>query len=139
MICKICGQMIADDATFCPICGAAVETQPVSFEVAEEVPASDPGKTLGLIAMIVGIVAAALSCVCACSCLSMTVPPLFAVAAMVLGFIGMKKSKAAGFKNPRALVGLITGGGALGVTVCYYAVYIICYVIIGGVSILDAF
>ena len=139
MICKICGQMIADDATFCPICGAAVETQPVSFEVTEETPASDPGKTLGLIAMIIGIVAAALSCVCMCSCLGMTVPPLFAIAALVLGFIGMKKSKSAGFKNAFALVGLITGGAALGITAIYYFVYIICYVIIGGVSLLDAF
>ena len=68
MNCPFCNAEISAEDKICPTCGAPVneETaeQPAVEEVAEapvaETPAVDPGKKLGLIAMIVGIAGLAL-------------------------------------------------------------------------------
>ena len=61
--------------------------------------AEDPGKTLGLVGMVLGI-------------LGMTICNgtfFVSIAAIICGSIGMKKSKEAGFKNTFGLVGVILG------------------------------
>jgi len=112
MLCKNCGNEIADGNLFCNNCGAAVEAasaeEVVAAQpevVAEAVPevTTDPGKTMGIISLICGIASLVLPCIPCLGYLSFV--PI--VLGIVFGFIGMKKSKAAGFKNTLALVGII--------------------------------
>ncbi len=127
MFCTKCGSPLPEDG-ICKVC--AVNEEPVAEPVAEpvtelveepvaepteeaapELPAVDPGKTLGIISMILGIVAVLLNTVCSCipliGCFTTTIAIIAAIAGAVLGFIAMSKSKAAGFKNTLALVGVI--------------------------------
>lgn len=119
MICKNCGNFNEDAANACIVCGADLkaDSAPVtddfsSFGTDGFTPGQtfvgptsitpvneDPGKTLGLVSMIVGIVSIVL-------CNIMGIP---CVAAVICGALAMKKSKDAGFKNSQALVGIITG------------------------------
>ena len=59
MECKFCKTKLADDAIFCPECGKQVRDPDAAPEVVAEVvaPAKNPGKVLGIISMILGIVA----------------------------------------------------------------------------------
>ena len=132
MVCKICGANNTDDAKFCANCGevfenVAAEQAETSFEYDPNVASvepdfntttvvTDPGKTFGLISMIIGIVSAVLgvACTCALGCIGGTFPALVGVAGFVLGIIGMNKSKQAGFKNKNALIGIILSGVGIG-------------------------
>ena len=132
MNCPFCNAEISAEDKICPTCGAPVneETAEVAEAPVAETPAVDPGKKLGLIAMIVGIAGLALGAIlsCACACLGAVLPALAAVAAIVLGVLAMKKSKDAGFSNKQALVGIITGGAAIVVII----VFIILNAVLGG-------
>lgn len=129
MICKNCGNFNEDAADACIVCGADLKAdsapvtddfssfgtdgftpdQSVVTPVTPDMPAEDPGKTLGLIGMIAGI----LSIVASCCIPFLGIP--FSIAAVVCGFLGMNKSKAAGFKNTLAIVGIAVG--AVGIIV----------------------
>ena len=124
MICKVCG-MEVESGEFCPHCGAQMEI-PVNTTV------EDPGKKLGLIALILGICALVLGSACSCSCalLGSLLPGAAAIVGIVLGIMGMKKSSAAGCKNTLALIGIILSGVALVVML----VFIIVNAIIGGAA-----
>ncbi len=109
MICKNCGNEIAEGNQFCENCGTAVEVEEVVVAeaevVAEAAPeaTTNPGKAFGIVALICGIAGAVLPCI---PCLSyIAFIPI--VLGLVFGFIGMSKSKAAGAKNTLALVGVI--------------------------------
>ena len=132
MFCTKCGSPLPEDG-ICRVCAVSEEpiAEPVAEPVAEpiepaaieeipnaepaeatpELPAVDPGKTLGIISMILGIVAVLLNSVCSCipllGCVTTVIAIIAAIAGAVLGFIAMSKSKAAGFKNTLALVGVI--------------------------------
>ncbi len=82
---------------------------PVYNAVVTEQPTKDPGKVFGIIALVVGILSLPLSsvCVCTCSCFGPSIGLVLAIVGAILGFIGKKKSKEAGFKNTLALVGMI--------------------------------
>lgn len=125
MVCKNCGMENAEDFAFCAGCGATldeVEAAPEETTVPEytyeaeafedTTPASDPGKVFGIIALICGIVAVLVpfGCFCMCGgCFSPLLGILCGGAAIVLGVIGMNKSKAAGYKNTLGVVGMILG------------------------------
>lgn len=124
MKCPICQAEITAEDKVCPACGAPVNEAPVEETVAAQAepevnaaPAvfEDPGKKLGLIAMILGIAGVALGVILAgaCACLGGILPAIASVAAVVLGILAMKKSKDAGFSNKQALIGIILGGAAL--------------------------
>ena len=116
MICKKCGVENADDVLFCTACGAsmkeeanaeAVETETVVAE--EPVVKPDPGKGLGLIALILSIAGLVLGIVCSCGCafLGSILPGILCIAGFILAIIAMVKSKSAGYKNGKAIVALI--------------------------------
>jgi hypothetical protein len=75
----------------------------------------------------VGLVFSAL-CTCLGGCLGGFIPALVGVAAIVTGVLGMKKSKAAGFKNMFGLIGLILGIAGVAV----FALFLFINMIIGG-------
>ena len=126
MKCNICGAELAENATCCDICGAAVVADTLGSSFGE-LPAKNPGKVLGILSLIFGIIAIVLGtiCSCSCACLGSILPAIFAIVGVILGIIGMSKSKAAGFSNPLALVGLILSGVAI--------VIMLLFIIINGV------
>ncbi len=133
MVCNVCGASNADDAKFCANCGnvfgnAAAEQAGNSFgydpNVASVEPnysttpeITDPGKTFGLVSMIIGIVSTVLGLVCSCalSCIGGFLPALAGIAGIVLGILGMNKSKQVGLKNKFALIGIILSSVGVGV------------------------
>ena len=117
----------------------AEEAAPVVEEAApvaeEAVPAAepvDPGAKKGKIAMILGIVALAMGtiCSCTCACLGGILPMAAAIVGIVMGALAMKESKAAGFENKQAKIGLILSIVAIAIIV----VFTILNSILGGVS-----
>lgn len=109
MICPICSAEIAENEKVCPICGAEISAE-ADVEVAENaLPEKDPGKILNIVALALGIASLVLGAIlsCACACLGGILPAILAVAGIVLGAIGMSKSKKAGFNGNFGKIGLI--------------------------------
>ena len=127
MTCPNCGAELQPGATFCTNCGTAV---PVNTCDAPAV-MDDPGAGTGKVALILGIVSLALNCICACffSCLGSLPGDICAIIAIIMGVMGMSKSKNAGFQNKSATIGLILGIVALVVAI----VFIVLNAILGGV------
>ena len=84
--------------------------------------ANDPGAGLGKTSKILGIVGIITSC---CGFGS-----LLAIAALILGIIGGKKSKGAGFENASAKTGLILGIVGIAISVLVYVAYMIYYFVV---------
>ena len=107
MFCKNCGNEVEKDA-FCSICGAPLEDESVS-EVMDYTPTTNPGKGMGIAALILGIIGVVIGGTC--SCIFATcgggLPLIGAVVGIVLGVIGLSQSKKAGYSNTPALIGLI--------------------------------
>lgn len=93
-------------------------------------PASaDPGQTLGIVALVLGVLSILSTC-----CSIFFIPGLglpFGIAAVVCGALGMKKSKAAGKTNTMATVGLVMGIPALVVSIIS-TVISVCMIIFGA-------
>ena len=89
MFCKNCGNE-TENGKFCGVCGAAMGAPVV---------AKDPGKELGLISLILGIVCFAP--------IDNTVFSLAAIGAIIAGIVGIKKSAEAGFQNKLGKIGLV--------------------------------
>lgn len=142
MICKNCGATNADTDAFCVSCGAALEeaaAQVVTEEVAAEVVSEEtvengknPGKTLGIVSLVLGIASLLIGsvCSCTCACLGGSLPLLMAIGGIVTGAIGLSKAKKAGEKNPLALVGMILSIVAIVIII----IFIIVNAVIGGAS-----
>ncbi|MBE6685672.1 MAG: zinc-ribbon domain-containing protein [Ruminococcaceae bacterium] len=119
MFCKKCGAYNEDNATFCSGCGENLTkednlyTPEIIPETENSAPSSadDPGNTFGLISMIIGIAGTVIELGCCCcgtyGLIGQGFCFLAGIAGFVLGFLGNKKSKEAGFKNSKALVGII--------------------------------
>ncbi len=148
MICKACNAENKDGALFCANCGATLEQESVVVEATEVAPeievATDPGKGLGITALILGIAGLVLATLCACGC-SCTLPIasiipsgvgfILSVVGMILGIVASKKSKAAGCKNTMATIGMILG--IVGVVLGIVSIVVgIIFGIIGGVGTL---
>lgn len=142
MICKACNAENKDGALFCANCGATLEQESVVVEATEVAPeievATDPGKGLGITALILSIAGLVLATLCSCGCglfmmgwLPSIIGFILSVVGMILGIVASKKSKAAGCKNGMATVGMILGivGVVLGVV---SVVASIVTIIIGG-------
>ena len=143
MICKACNAANEDGALFCANCGATLEPAPAAAPVYEAAPecevlTADPGKGLGITALILSIAGLVLATLCSCGCglfmmgwLPSIIGFILSVVGMILGIVASKKSKAAGCKNGMATVGMILGivGVVLGVV---SVVASIVTIIIGG-------
>ena len=121
MFCRNCNAQNLPNARECVACGTPLDP----------IYKSDPGKALGIVSLILGAVALAL---CSC-CYSMIYcfygvgPLILAVVAAVLGFLSVKKSKAAGYKNVLGKIGLILGIVALAIVLTFY-VASLCYTLV---------
>lgn len=118
MICKSCGYENAEGSVFCANCGASMEA-PVAEVVADQPYVETPvvaekkkAEPMGIIAMILGILGLLGStfCSCLCGCLGGIPALIMCIAGVVLGIIGLNKSKKQGEKNTMALVGIILSG-----------------------------
>ena len=130
MICKVCNTDNAPGTMYCENCGATLEQETVVTEsYNSDVPATDPGKTLNIISLISGIASVALSFVCTCFSCGGILPSALGVLAIILGAIGMGKSKNAGFNNKMGMIGLILGIATIVVVV----IFIIVNAVAGGI------
>lgn len=161
MFCKNCGLENPDGASFCRVCGSALAVAPVieasaepvvetpveptvetpvqpasapaaEGETAPKVTAVDPGKGMGVAALVLGIIGLVTGtvCACGCACLGGIIPAIVCIVGLVLGIMAMNKSKAAGFKNTKALVGVILSGVGLASIV----LFVLLNGIIGGLN-----
>ena len=142
MFCEKCGNPLTEEGV-CPACAANAEPvtpveepivveAPIVEEAVVEAPQTNPGKTMGIISMILGIFSLLSGTVCSCllACLGGIPAMITSIVGIVLAIIGMKKSKAAGCKNTMALVGLILSI----VTIVIILVFILINAIIGGIG-----
>ncbi|MBQ7379478.1 MAG: hypothetical protein IJW70_07380 [Clostridia bacterium] len=122
MKCSYCDTELTENELTCPNCGKSVNENeaPVAEEnesnSAEVVAQENPGKKLGIVAMILGIASVALFLIgflgCCCTYgISILITGVIALAAAVVALVlsikAKSKSKAAGQKNAFAIVGLI--------------------------------
>lgn len=126
MYCKNCGNNVADGLAYCDVCGADMNADVTSYEenVVESVPAVDPGKGLGIASMVMGIVG--FTC---CNPFG-----LVGLIGLILGIVANKKSKAAGFKNTFATVGIII----CAITIALGLIASIILVVVYGASFITA-
>ena len=136
--CKNCGKPMDMSANVCGNCGTPVTDAKLTQKPNAPEPAApdkttaDPGQSAGKTSMILGIVALAMGAICSClaACLGGFVPLVCAVVSIVMGSQAMNKSKAAGFENKQAKLGMTLSVVAIVVIV----IFIIVNSIIGGVS-----
>lgn len=91
---------------------AEVVAEPVAeqpIETVEAVPTNDPGKGLGIAALVLGICSLFFGIICNCTCLGLgsIVSVITAIVGLILGILANKKSAAVGIKNKKAKVGII--------------------------------
>ena len=98
MFCKNCGSQ-NEDGKFCSVCGARLEQEIV--ETGSSTEAQNPGKVMGIVSLVMGIVSLVSGslCSCMCACAGGIVPLIISVVGLIMGILGMSKSKDAGFSN----------------------------------------
>lgn len=138
MLCKNCGNLLADDAVFCNACGASTAPDPVPSAPQQPVytpTVEDPGKTYGTAAFVLGIVSLCVGTVCSClmAFLGGILPLIAAIVGVVMGKMGMNKSAAAGFENKKAKNGMIMSIVAIAVIVVFIILNAILGAILGSV------
>ena len=132
MICPNCGVEIPDNSSFCTACGANFSnpTAPNTYINAPVPAPTDPGKTLGIVSLILGILS--LPACCCCGFFSYFIVPITSLAGIICGFMGHSKSKAAGFSNTLATVGMIV---SIVMIVLFIADLILSFVLGVGLSL----
>ena len=113
MFCPNCGAQNADNAPFCANCGSRFEQQAPAAPVYNPAPGYapvapgytpapvvNPGKGMGIGALVLGILSLVLWCFWYIS-----IP--CSLIGVILGGVGMKKSKDAGMNNGMAVAGLV--------------------------------
>lgn len=110
MFCPNCGAQNADNAPFCANCGSRFEQAPAApvapgytpVGVPPVAPVANPGKGMGITSMVLGILAILLLCT------SLTWVAIgCAIVGVILGAMGMKKSKEVGMSNGMGIAGLV--------------------------------
>ena len=112
MICKACNAENAPDSAFCAKCGASLTDPNPNPATAATSLSVDPGKTMNLVSMILGIAALSLSTMAPCSCGQIEASDYMlvfglSIASIILGIMGINKSKAACFNGKQGKIGII--------------------------------
>ena len=130
MKCKFCGAELSDDAVICTECGKEVINTAEPVAVKSDV---NPGKGLGIVAMILGIAAFALPLISSpCLCIPYLgwlvmgiidfIAFLCPIAGLLLAIVASKKSKAAGHNNVMAKIGMI-------LSIVYIGIWVVSFLI----------
>lgn len=110
MFCPICGKDCKENEAFCENCGNPLhrvppvqppQYQPEVVPTAPQFQGEVPGKTMGIVGMVLGIVSILFGC-----CIFYLAIPC-GIAGIILSAIAMKKAKEVRGKNNFALAGLI--------------------------------
>ena len=129
MNCPYCNAEITAEEKICPVCGAPVNEEvkqepaaEVKTEAAEakDTKAVNPGKTLGIVGLILGIASILLwltSCCCYVSIVTVPLAFIVSLVGVILNASALKKSKKAGCKNVLALIGMILSAVILALAV----------------------
>lgn len=133
MFCPNCGAQNADNAPFCANCGSRFEQQAPAAPVYNPAPGyapaapgyvpaavTNPGKGLGIGSMVLGILSLVLWCF-----YYISIPG--SLVGIILGAVGMKKSKDAGMNNGMAVAGLVCSIIAL-------AIWVLCFIYVAMVG-----
>lgn len=128
MFCSICGKKNSENTAFCPNCGNPMH-RPAPFTQPQDVPAAPaapvspsgelPGKTMGIVGMILGIISILFGC---CTPIF---PMICAIVGLVLSCISRKKASGVLRKNNFSLAGLICSIIGLVFSVIYSIIFII--------------
>ena len=130
MFCENCGNTL-DENGVCPVCTGEettfVDTVPLD-------PVEDPGKTLGIVALILGILGLVTSIVCCCLLCGigtlLGIP--LSIAGLILGILAMKKSKEVGLQNTIGMVGMIISIVGLVIGVVMLVLWLLYFILYGG-------
>ena len=127
MVCKNCGSEVVSGANVCPNCGTPIANEQPPVQNINENPAPNfypnapapvPGKTLGIVSLILSIVSVVFAC-----CYGFGI--IFAIAGVICGILGMKQAKQVGEKNTLAMVGAIISGVFILINIIVLVVMII--------------
>ena len=130
MFCPICGNDCREDQAFCENCGnpmhrvvEAPAAQPVqnpygNVPTAQLFTPEVPSKSMGIVAMVLGICSIVFSC-----CIFFLAIPM-SIAAIILGAVALKRARAVGRSNGFALAGLICGIVGLVMALIYIVVVV---------------
>ncbi len=118
MLCSRCGYQNAPGTSFCAKCGAPLNAapsqpmyqQPMYQQPMYQPPQSKPGNGLGIASMIIGIVSLVFFCY-----IYLSIPA--AIVSVILGGVGLSKSKRFGMKNGMAVAGIVCSCIALGLMI----------------------
>lgn len=105
MICRKCGTNVPDGAPACHVCGT-----PMGY--AAPVPASVPGKGLGIAGMVLGIVSLVFFCIWYIS-----LP--CGITGIILSAVSKSKAKPYGAKSGLATAGIVCSAIALGLMILF--------------------
>lgn len=127
MYCPICGTRCEESLAFCPNCGHPLHRpspsepprqEPTLHHTASQPTGELPGKVMGILGMVLGILSILFGC-----CLPV-IPLLCAIAGLVLSCISRKKANEVLRKNNFALAGLICSIIGLVFSVLYLLIFI---------------
>ena len=144
MVCPFCQAELSATDKMCPMCGAPVDetpTQKPETQINYDIPMAieDPGKTQGMIGMIMGIASLVLGlsgCCCCGAVFGLAFIALFfvtSIVSLILSISASKKSKAAGYTNTCATVGIIVSAVSVGILL-FLLVFAIVYLAIYGIA-----
>lgn len=140
MFCSKCGSSLNANGT-CPVCSTPV-CDPINPQIIFEQPPapSNPGKGLGIAAMILGIVSLVLStvCICTCSYFAPIMGGFVGLIGLILAIMGKSKSKAAGCSNGMATTGLILSLVSLLIVIVFVVVVVACMIMGIGLSAMES-
>lgn len=151
MNCPFCQAELSATDKQCPMCGAPISETPAEkpeTQINYDIPMDmeDPGKKMGLVGMIMGIASLVLGlsgCCCCGAVFGLAFIALFfvtSIVSLILSISASKKSKAAGYTNKNATVGIIVSAISVGVLLfllVFAIVYLAIYGMTGGFGLLS--